>query len=181
MGVILERWERGWQGIDHVQTPWALTGVSIDIKRDAAGETHPPNSPVGEQSPDSYPDVWSWGSDHPSELTSPISPGWGFPGVEGLARLGQLRTEGLQGGTFPAVLMSWTGSTTTDSACQREECTELWVFQLPGIMKSLQAFPMAPTKRGSLLSGITEISLFSMSTWLLWPESYGWSWKNSEC
>ena len=45
MGVMLERGERGWQGIDHIQTPWALTGVSIDIKQDAAGETTSPQIP----------------------------------------------------------------------------------------------------------------------------------------
>ena len=110
MGVILERWERGWQGIDHVQTPWALTGVSTDIKWDAAGKTHPPNSPVGEQSPDSYPDVWSWGSDHPSELTSPTSPGCSFPGIEGLSRLGVRAAEDWgAGGRGPSLQSWWAG------------------------------------------------------------------------
>ena len=107
-----------------------------------------------------------------------------FPRSRRPSKIGGQSTWGLRAwgeGTFPAVLMSWTGSTTTDSACQKEGCTELWVFQLPGVMKFLQAFPTASTKRGTLLSGMTEISLFSVSTWLLWPEIYGWSWKNSEC
>lgn len=110
MGVMLERWERGWQRIDHVQTPWALTGVSIDIKRDAAGEIHPPNSPGGWAEPRLLPKCLKLSPDQPSELTNTASPGWSFPGGEGLARLGGRAAEDWgSGGRGPSLQSWWAG------------------------------------------------------------------------
>ena len=41
-------------------------------------------------------------------------------------------------------------SAETLSVAQKDGCTEPWPFQLPGILKSLQASPSAPTKEEPL-------------------------------
>lgn len=70
-----------------MQTPWALTGVSIDIKQDAAGETTSPQIPQwvsGVHTPTLMSEAEALST---CQVDQHHISGWSFPGVKGLARL----------------------------------------------------------------------------------------------